>query len=215
MIVALPVITTFVNTSATPIQRDDAGGGAGSPSLDSAAPDAQASPPLPLAELYDSYADFVYRSLLGLGVAPARAEDAMQDVFIIANQHLASFQGTFYKAWLFRIAHSVARNVRRAAKRAQAEPLEETQLVDPTASPFEHAAQAEQVRLLNELLEQLKDRQREVFVLAELEQLPQVEIAEALGIHVNTVANRLSAARENLERLLRKRQNLVAAGRKA
>lgn len=215
MVVALPVVTTFVDTSATPIQRDDAGGGAGAAPLDSAVSDVEPSPPLPLAELYDSYANFVYRSLLGLGVAPARAEDAMQDVFIIANQHLATFQGTFYKAWLFRIAHSVARNLRRAARRAQAEPLEEAQLVDPQASPFEHAARAEQIRLLNELLEQLKDQQREVFVLAELEQLPQVEIAEALGIHVNTVANRLNAARSNLERLLRKRQNLLAPGRKA
>jgi RNA polymerase sigma-70 factor, ECF subfamily len=139
----------------------------------------------------------------------------MQDVFIIANQHLATFQGTFYKAWLFRIAHSVARNARRAARRAQAESLDETQLVAPQASPFEHAAQAEQVRLLSELLEQLKDQQREVFVLAELEQLPQAEIAEALGVHVNTVANRLGAARSNLERLLRKRQSVPFLGRKA
>ena len=70
-----------------------------------------------LAELYDAYSDFVYRSLLSLGVAPSRAEDAMQDVFLVANTHLSAFEGTFYKAWLFRLAHSVARNVRRSTKR--------------------------------------------------------------------------------------------------
>jgi RNA polymerase sigma-70 factor (ECF subfamily) len=139
----------------------------------------------------------------------------MQDVFIIANQHLATFEGTFYKAWLFRIAHSMARNVRRAARRVASEPLEEAQLVDRGASPFEHAAQAEEIRLLNELLDELKDPQREVFVLAELEQMPQVEIAEALGIHVNTVANRLHAARSQLERLLRKRQRTLGSRRDA
>jgi RNA polymerase sigma-70 factor, ECF subfamily len=212
--VVLRLLATLVGTSATPFQREGAAGAEAAPRLESALSDAQPGAPVPLAELYDSHANFVYRSLLGLGVAPARAEDAMQDVFIIANQHLASFKGAFYKAWLFRIAHSVARNVRRAARRAQAEPLEDTPLVDHSASPFELAAQAQQVRLLNELLEQLKEQQREVFVLAELEQLPHTEIAKALGIHVNTVANRLNAARSRLERFLRNRQGLPGPGRK-
>jgi RNA polymerase sigma-70 factor, ECF subfamily len=202
-----------VDRLAQSLHRETAAG-AEDPSLrKDASADAQPSAPVPLAELYDSYAEFVYRSLVGLGIAPARAEDAMQEVFIIANQHLATFEGTFYKAWLFRIAHSVARNVRRAVRRIEAEPLEVAQLVDRGASPFEHAVQAEEIRVLNQLLDQLKDRQREVFVLAELEQMAQTEIAEALGIHVNTVANRLTAARSNLERLLRKRQRGLHSGK--
>jgi RNA polymerase sigma-70 factor, ECF subfamily len=197
-------------------RQRDAGAGAEGPSLRGIPSiDARPGAPVALAQLYDSYADFVYRSLLGLGVPPARADDAVQDVFIIANQHLAAFAGTHYRAWLFRITHSVARNVRRAVRRGQAEPLDGVQLVDGGASPFERAAQSEEIRLLNELLDQLKDRQREVFVLAELEELQQSEIAEALGIHVNTVANRLNSARSNLKRLLRKRQSALRPGKKA
>ena len=206
----LPLITTLEETSATPFPP----GAANAPLLDPSASEAPPCAPSPLAELYDLHADFVYRSLLDLGVAPARAEDAMQDVFIIANQHLAGFQGTFYKAWLFRIAHSVARNARRAARRVRVEPLEDTQLVDHGASPFDRAAQAQQVRLLNDLLQQLKGPVREVFVLAELEQLPHAEIAAALDIHINTVAYRLNAARTSLERLLRQRRGLPASGKK-
>lgn len=167
-----------------------------------------------LAELYDTYADFVYRSLVGLGVAPSRAEDAMQDVFLVANNHLSAFEGTFYKAWLFRLAHSVARNVRRSTKRTQGGPLD-TELVDQRPSPFDGAAHAEEIRLLHALLEHLDESQREVFVLAELEQLPHVEIAAALGVHVNTVANRLHGARAGLERLLRKHQQGSTLGKKA
>jgi RNA polymerase sigma-70 factor, ECF subfamily len=166
-----------------------------------------------LAELYDTYSDFVYRSLLGLGVPPSRAEDAMQDVFLVANNHLAAFEGTFYKAWLFRLTHSLARNVRRSVKRTQTAPLETAELVDPRSSPFDRAAHTEEIQLLHALLEQLDDRQREVFVLAELEQLAQVEIASALGVHVNTVANRLQAARSSLERLLSKHQQGLSLGR--
>jgi RNA polymerase sigma-70 factor (ECF subfamily) len=204
-----------VSTLARSPQRDAEAGAEGASRRAGVSVDARPGAPVAVAELYDSYADFVYRSLLGLGVAPAGAEDAMQDVFIIANQHLAAFAGTHYRAWLFRIAHSVARNVRRALRRGQAEPLDGAQLVDGGASPFERAAQSEEIRLLNELLDQLKDHQREVFVLAELEELQQIEIAEALGIHVNTVANRLNAARANLERLLRKRQSAPRLGKKA
>jgi RNA polymerase sigma-70 factor, ECF subfamily len=171
--------------------------------------------PPSLAELYDAYSDFVYRSLVGLGVPTSRAEDAMQDVFLVANNHLSSFEGTFYKAWLFRLAHSLARNVRRSTKRTESAPLETVELVDQRASPFDRAAQAEEIRLLHALLEQLDDQQREVFVLAELEQLAHVEIATVLGVHVNTVANRLHAARSTLERLLRKHQQGLTLGRNA
>jgi RNA polymerase sigma-70 factor, ECF subfamily len=167
-----------------------------------------------LAELYDAYSDFVYRSLLSLGVASSHAEDAMQDVFLVANRHLSAFEGTFYKAWLFRLAHSIARNIRRSTKRTESTSIDAVELVDQRASPFEGAAQAEEVRLLHALLEHLDEGQREVFVLAELEQLPHLEIAAALGVHVNTVANRLHAARLTLERLLRRHHQGLASGTK-
>jgi RNA polymerase sigma-70 factor (ECF subfamily) len=148
----------------------------------------------------------VYRSLIGLGLAPASAEDAMQDVFLVAHAHLDEFRGTFFKAWLYRLAHSIARNVRRSTRRDKNHvPVDPEALAGPhTDSPFEKAAQAERIRLLHELLEQIDDDKRQVFILAELEQMPQVEIAEALDIHVNTVAYRLHAARERLQQLLRK-----------
>jgi RNA polymerase sigma-70 factor (ECF subfamily) len=160
-----------------------------------------------LGDLYDCYAEFVYRSLVSLGVTPAAAEDAMQDVFLVANAHLDEFQGTYFKAWLFRLAFSIARNVRRSSRRADKThvPVDPEVLATAHAdSPFEKAAQAERIRLLHELLEQIDDDKRQVFILAELEQMPQVEIAEALDIHVNTVAYRLHAARERLQQLLRK-----------
>jgi RNA polymerase sigma-70 factor (ECF subfamily) len=162
-----------------------------------------------LAELYDSYADFVYRSLVSLGVPAANAEDAMQDVFVVAHAKLDVFRGPFFKAWLFRLALSIARNVRRSVRRAD----RANAVIDPDdlpdvrgRSPFDDAAQAERIRVLHELLEQLDEDKRNVFILAELEQMPQVEIAAALDVHVNTVAYRLNAARERLQQLLHRYQ---------
>jgi RNA polymerase sigma-70 factor (ECF subfamily) len=158
-----------------------------------------------LAELYDTYADFVYRSLVSLGVPVAVAEDAMQDVFLVAHAKLDEFRGPFFKAWLFRLAFSIARNVRRSVRRADhtSAELDPDSLPDASrTSPFDDAAQAERIRLLHSLLEQLDEDKRNVFILAELEQMPQVEIAAALDIHVNTVAYRLNIARERLQQLL-------------
>jgi RNA polymerase sigma-70 factor, ECF subfamily len=160
-----------------------------------------------LTDLYDAYADFVYRSLVSLGVPTANAEDAMQDVFLVAHAKLDAFQGPFFKAWLFRLAFSIARNIRRSVRRADKAnvALDLDTLPDPRGdSPFDDAARAEKIRLLHQLLEHLEDEKRQVFILAELEQMPQVEIAAALGIHVNTVAYRLSAARERLQQLLQR-----------
>ena len=160
-----------------------------------------------LAELYDAYAQFVYRSLLSLGVPAASAEDAMQEVFLVVHAKLGEFQGTYFKAWLFRLALSIARNVRRSARRADqaALPIDPDSLESSQgSSPFEKAAHAERIQLLHDLLEQLDDEKRQVFILSELEQMPQVEIAEALDIHVNTVAYRLRAAQDRLQQLLQR-----------
>jgi RNA polymerase sigma-70 factor (ECF subfamily) len=160
-----------------------------------------------LEELYDAHAQFVYRSLISLGVPASNAEDAMQEVFLVVHAKLPEFQGTYFKAWLFRLALSVARNARRSARRADhvAAPIDPDSLEDSRGgSPFDKAAHAERIKLLHDLLDQLDDEKRQVFVLAELEQMPQVEIADALDIHVNTVAYRLNAAKERLQQLLQR-----------
>ena len=64
------------------------------------------------------------------------------------------------------------------------------------------ASKADAVRLLYELLDKLDAGKREVFVLAELEQLAAPQIAEALGINLNTVYSRLRLARETFNQAL-------------
>jgi RNA polymerase sigma-70 factor, ECF subfamily len=55
---------------------------------------------------------------------------------------------------------------------------------------------AEAARTVNAILSTMLEEQREVFVLAELEQLSAPEIAEALDVKLNTVYSRLRLARE-------------------
>jgi RNA polymerase sigma-70 factor (ECF subfamily) len=58
--------------------------------------------------------------------------------------------------------------------------------------------------LLESVLEALPANERDVFVLAELEQLSRAEIAQCLTISEGTVASRLARARERVESALRR-----------
>jgi RNA polymerase sigma-70 factor (ECF subfamily) len=69
-------------------------------------------------------------------------------------------------------------------------------------TPFELASRNDQLGLLAKALAELDEAKREVFVLAELEEMPVPEIARALEIPLNTAYSRLRAAREAFEQAL-------------
>ncbi len=156
-----------------------------------------------LDRAYKEHFAFVWRSLRRLGVPEAALDDAAQDVFIVALRRRAEFRGrSSYRTWLFGIAANVAREQRRSGRRAAVlEPIDEA-LQSSQSSPLEQATDAEAVRFVEAFLATLDDAKREVFILAELEQMPAPEIADAVGAKLNTVYSRLRAAREAFALLL-------------
>ena len=102
----------------------------------------------------------------------------------------------------------VARNYRRREHRKGGHaPLDRApDVADAAPGPHEEAATAEALRRLALLLGALDEPKREVFVLFELEQMSAPEIAEALGINVNTVSSRLRAARRAFEAAVERNQ---------
>lgn len=147
--------------------------------------------------VYDEHFAFVWRSLRRLGVPDRLLDDAAQDVFIVVHRRLAEFEGrSSIKSWLFGIARRVAHDHRRrVGRKERTEELRETTADPRGATPAHDAERAEAVRALHEILASLDDDKREVFVLAELEQMTVPEIAEAIGVNLNTVYSRLRAAR--------------------
>jgi RNA polymerase sigma-70 factor (ECF subfamily) len=148
--------------------------------------------------VYDAYFPFVWRSVLRLGVPAGQMDDVVQEIFLVVHRKLDGFEGrSTLKTWLYGIALRVARAHRVRSRQAQgARVLDPEQVRAPDATrPDQRAASAEEVRVVNALLDGLDDDQREVFVLAEIEQLTAPEIAEALGLKLNTVYSRLRLAR--------------------
>jgi RNA polymerase sigma-70 factor (ECF subfamily) len=163
---------------------------------------AAAPPPPSFRAIYTEHVDLVWRNLRGLGVPESNVEDAVQDVFIVIHRRRDDFEArSSFRTWLLGIVLHVARNYRRTERRkGGCAPLDSApEIADGGPGPHEEAATAQALRKLAELLGELDDDKREVFVLAELEQMSAPEIARALGINVNTVYSRLRAARRTFE----------------
>ena len=79
--------------------------------------------------------------------------------------------------------------------------------IPPTAGPHEQAVRSEAAKTLHRILDELDDEKREVFVLAELEEMTIPEIAEVLGINVNTAYSRLRAARQTFDQAVMRYQS--------
>lgn len=165
--------------------------------------------------VYEEHVDFVWRSMRRLGVPEPMVDDAVQETFLVVHRRLPDFEGrSSLKTWIFSIALGIARNFRRSAqRRGKLEPIAaEATLLDPSADPEALAQRAQAVKQLDRILDELDDDKRAVFVMAEIEQLTAPEIAEILGVKLNTVYSRLRTAREAFDRAV---QRLRARDRSA
>lgn len=132
---------------------------------------------------------------------PTRADDLVQDTLARAWEKRALWlAGTDLRAWLFTIMHNVFVNQRAMARRD----ARNVSLDDADAAwqlPVA-AMQFTRVELMETMqsVARLPVEQREVLVLAAIEELRYDEIATVMGIPVGTVMSRLSRAREKLRR---------------
>ncbi len=154
--------------------------------------------------VYEQHFDFVWRSVRRLGVPQRSLDDAVQDVFIVVHRRLSTFEGrSTLKSWLFGIARRVAKDHRRRISRKERDEPLPPAVQDPRGStPMQEAEKSEAIRLLHELLSSLGDDKREVFILAELEQMTAPQIAESISVNLNTVYSRLRAARRAFDAAL-------------
>ena len=175
----------------------------------SAEPETPLESPAPVTpdfdELYEGYVDFIWRSVRRLGVSEAAADDVVQQVFLVVHRRLPEFShAASVRTWIFGILLRVVREHRRLQRRKSPHHLwprtDPETLADDRASPDETTARAEAARLVQRWLDELDDDKREVFVLAELEQMTAKEIAEAIGSNASTVYSRLRAARLDFEK---------------
>lgn len=147
----------------------------------------------------------------------ADAEEIAQDTFIRAHRGLARFRGDSSLAtWLHRIAFNLSRNRykyyfcrRRHAMLSLDCPFSEENdatfsdlIASEAPSPAREATSGEFTELVNNCMEKLGARQREILVLRNGLDQSYSEIAVSLGISIGTVKSRIGRAREKLRELI-------------
>lgn len=151
-----------------------------------------------ITALVTTHFDFVWRLVRRLGVPVADADDAAQQVFMIATQKLASITTDTERSFLYGVAQRVASNARRGLQRrkaATASSALDARATPPALDPEQRSELSQARDLLDELLLRLPEELARVLVLAEIEQLSVNEIAALEQLPVGTAASRLRRAR--------------------
>jgi RNA polymerase sigma-70 factor, ECF subfamily len=168
-----------------------------------------------LAKLLRDEFRSVWRVVRRFGVPAAAADDAAQEVFIIAARKLDEIEIGHERKYLFAIAIRVAANTRRA--RAKRPEVPDTDGLAEAAStiPLSDALldQKRMRELSDSVLEAMSLELRTAFVLFELEGFSVPEIAELMEIPIGTASSRLRRAREIFQKTVARLKTAPAARR--
>ena len=140
------------------------------------------------------------------------AEDLLQDTFIKVVDTIKSGryneEGKFLP-WVMRIAHNLAIDHFRKAKRYPTILMEDGSSVFNTMEFSEDSIESIQIQKetharLRELIQQLPEPQKEVLLMRHYMQMSFQEIAEATGVSINTALGRMRYALINLRKQMQK-----------
>jgi RNA polymerase sigma-70 factor (ECF subfamily) len=169
---------------------------------------------LEFQSIHDTFRPKILRYLTRF-VGEDEAEDLTQTVMVKVSKGLRKFRGdAALSTWIYRIATNTAldRLRSRAMKRANQQfSLTETQsegevdlaeltipLEKQTPSIEAAVIRKEMNECIDEFIDRLQETDKTVIVLSELEGFKNSEIAEILGISLDTVKIRLHRARDRL-----------------
>ena len=155
--------------------------------------------PAALGEVYERYADDVYRMALRTTTSPADAYDVTHDVFVGLPEAVGRYDPDRpFATWLRGVTVRIAlMRMRSARRRREASPV---RLRHVGARSEVHAVIDRLT--LERAMDRLPTDLRIVFVLREVEGMSYADIAELVGVTENLVAVRLHRARRTLRDLL-------------
>jgi RNA polymerase sigma factor (sigma-70 family) len=161
--------------------------------------------------LVDRYQSKVFTTIYLIVKDQAVAEDLLQDVFVKVVQTIHtdrySEEGKF-QPWLMRIAHNLAIDYFRKAKRYPTILMEDgsnifNSLQFAESSIEDHRVREETLEMVKKLIEELPEAQKEVLVMRHYLDMSFQEIADQTGVSINTALGRMRYALIHLRKKMK------------
>ena len=153
-------------------------------------------------ELVSRYESKVYSLALRMVRNPEDAEDVLQDTFLRAYRGIKSFQGaSTFSTWIYRItANSALMRLRKkqlptVSIEDQDERETPINIADWTPGPVEQLMTQELQQEMDAAIGSLPPEFQQVFILRDVEEKSNAEVAEILDLSVAAVKSRLHRAR--------------------
>jgi RNA polymerase sigma-70 factor (ECF subfamily) len=163
-------------------------------------------------ELVRRYRDKVYRLAYKILRHEEDAAETLQDAFLSAYRGLKNFKvESTFSTWLYRVATNAALMKYRKRREGHVS-LEQSQshlddsepmaIPDWSAQPLNDLLDSETRDIMDEGIQRLPEELRTVFVLRDVEELSNAQVAEVLDLSVAAVKSRLHRARIQLRNWL-------------
>jgi len=153
-------------------------------------------------KLVERYESKVYSLAMKMLRNPEDAEDVLQDTFLRAYRGIKSFQGnSTFSTWIYRItANSALMRLRKKQlPTVSIDDADEREtpinIADWSPGPVEQLLTQETQKAMDEAIAALPPEFKQVFILRDVEELSNAEVAEILDLSVAAVKSRLHRAR--------------------
>ena len=169
-------------------------------------------------QLVDRYQSKVFTTLFLIVKDQDVAEDLLQDVFVkvihTLNSDKYNEEGKF-QPWLLRIAHNLAIDQFRKAKRYPTILLEDgsnllNSLKFASASSEQQQIKEETLVWVRNLIDELPEAQKEVVIMRHYLDLSFQEIAEQTGVSINTALGRMRYALNHIRKKMKQQTSAYA-----
>ncbi len=176
---------------------------------------AQAGDEAAFERLVRHYYDQISRWALARTGDRDDADDVTQEVLVRLHRHLSSFDGrSQFSTWLYQVTRSAAADLHRKTARRERLALKAKRESGPAAhdprGEEESTDERRAAGLVRMFLEELSERQREIFDLCDMQGFGAVEVSSMLGMEPVTVRSHLFRARKAIrKRILESNPELV------
>lgn len=163
-------------------------------------------------EIYETYKNKVFNTVLGYLQNTEDAEETTQDVFVEIHRSMRSFERkSSLNTWIYRIAVNKSLDFIKSKKRKKrfaflSSLFDDSGAIMHDRPDFHHPGvqleQKENAALLFKAVDQLPENQKTAFILSKVEGLSYAEISEVMQLSISSVESLLFRAKQNLQKQL-------------